>query len=477
MSPYKRLVNNIGVLLVSKGFNVLLSLVTISLVARYLSVELFGKYSFAMDFVFVFVAIIKLGLSQIITRQIAQHKSRAGADISAVIYIRIFVALLCTVIVVMINSVLDLSREAEIAIYLALASEIIFSFVSLSTDVFVAFERAKYVPLIMITNRIFVVAGIFSVVYMDAGFYSLIIVSIIVNFLAAIAGVYLTLKKFVRIDLSFDMGRIKYFLREAYPVAIAAFLIEMSFRMDSFFLKGMADYNEVAFFGVPLKIVSRLMFLSFAVTEAVLPVFSKFYQSSKDDLVMVFGKVLKLLNVLVFPICAFIIFSSREIIVFVFGDKFIPSIPSLQLFMPVYLCFSLVILMGNVLISMNRQRLVAFTMLLGIVVNAFLDILLIPSYGHVGASLAKAISFSAMLLFIMGFVVKNLGPFRIHENMLKPLFNTLLAFLVASYIKDFNYVLSIAGGVTSYVLGLYVFKISSIEEMHQFRDIMGKTDQ
>jgi len=470
MSPFVQLVNNICQLFFAKGANLILSITIMSLIARYLSLEWFGKYSFAMDFIFIFIPLIQFGLSQILIRQIVQRKETAAEDLFAVVTLRIFLFILSSLLIfiILISTVLDLSDMVKIAIFLTLISEFLGTFINLSSDIFVAFERMKYVPLLIITNRILMLLAVVAVIFFDWGFYGLFVASIVANLLSAIAGFYLASKKFIKLKILIEMDRLIYLLKASYLVAIVAFLIELAFRMDSFFLQALKGFQEVAFFGAPLKIVSRLLIISLAITEAMFPIFSRLAQLSTADLLKSLEKGLKILMIILLPLCVLLNLFAQEIITLIFGKKFIPSIPSLQYFMGVLLFISAIILMGNFLISMHRQKLLVIPIVLGVCINAILDIALIPHYGHLGASFGKCIAFG-MAAFAVSYVISTqFGSLHIFEVVFKPMANAGLLALIVYCLKGFNPVLAIIIGVVCYGLFIFAFNMLSFNELKSF---------
>ncbi len=472
MSAYRKLFKNLGMLFFSKILNVILSIAVISILSRYFGVELFGKYSFAMDFIWIFVSIVKFGLAEIVIRQIAVDKQNAGKNISVIVGLRIIFIAASAIAIIVITSALDAGHEVKIAVYLTMVSEFIFTFVNLWASVFIAYERAKFVPILMVTNRLVLLIFVCLIVFADWGFYPVFIAAIAANTMSALVGGYLVCTKFVMPKVSFNTDRMKYFLAEAAPVAISAVLIELSFRMDTFFLKALKGFDEVAYYGAPLRLIIRLSIIAIVLANGMLPVLSRLAKSSYSEHLTIAENSYKILIIILLPVCILSSVFAGGIVTVIFGEKFIASAPSLQIFIWVLLFFSSMIFMANILISINRQNVLSIVILLGLCLNVILDYVLIPGYGHVGAVVSKFISFALMALIIFYFVAHNIKGFRITESFLRPVSAAIVMAVIMYLLKDFNYLAAILAGFMTYGLSLFVFKAVSVSEMKNFRRII-----
>lgn len=468
-----KLFHNIGMLLVARGFNIVQSILIMSIIARYLSVELFGKYALATDTIFIVVPLLKFGLSQILVREIARDRVKAAENVFIVLAIRTLIfAIIATAIVVVAES-MAIDSQIRFAIYLAAISEFLFTLVGMSTDVFIGYERMKYVSILITVNRFLILVATIAVAYFDWGFYNLFTSAIAINIVSTILGFYMMLSKFIVPKVSFDKERIRFFLREAYVIGLAAFFIEISFRMDTFFLTA-RGYDEVAFFGVPLRIVSRLMILSVVITESTLPVFSRLAKISHKETLDFLSQSFKYIIIILLPVCVLFTFFPEEIITLIFSDKFVQSVPSMRIMIWVFLFFSVIMYMGNVLIAINRQNITVGIMLFGILINLAADIYLIPLYGHVGASIGKFFSFGVMAFGTTYFVIKRLGMFQFSKSVLRPGLCALACGALIYALVDFNSILGVASGGVVYCGGLFATRSISVSELMNFGKIVGK---
>lgn len=458
-------IKNIGVLFFARGINIAGSVLIMAVVARYLSVEMYGKYSLVTDVVLMMIPLLKFGFSQILVREIASDKAKAAKDVFTVMLLRAVILLGGSLLAAAIMKGMTIDGDIKYALYLAIISEVLLAFMTLNTDVFIGFERMHYVTVLLTVNRTLMLAATIAVVYFDWGFYSLFISAIFVNLVSVTFGMWLMFRNYVLPRASLDRMRIKFFLKESYIVAIAAFLMEVSFRMDSLFL-AMEGYDEVALFGVPLKVISRLMMITVVITEGTLPAISRLAALSRGELIIFLERTFKYINIILLPICVMFTMFPGEIIGPLFGKKFLASAPSMQLLIWVLLFSSIVMFLCNVLIAVKKQGLTVFVILPGIFINMAADFMLIPHWGHAGASFGKVVSFAVMSLIAYFLVAREIGAFHIGASVLKQVFCTMLFAVAVWLTRDISEVFSLVSGGVFYGVSLFAAGALSFKELN-----------
>ena len=162
-----------------------------------------------------------------------------------------------------------------------------------------------------------------------------------------------------------------------------------------------------------------------------------------------------------------------KIILLIFGNQYQPAVVAFQ----ILIWSAVFIFMGtpasSLLNSTNRQ--VELTKIVGVslVLNIFLNLLLIPKYSYVGAGIATTIS---MLLILFGVLIRavkigySTPVYKIFEPTLKVIISCLIMGAFVIYFKNINLFLLIPLSAMIYFTILYFFKGFDIKDINLFRN-------
>ena len=183
----------------------------------------------------------------------------------------------------------------------------------------------------------------------------------------------------------------------ALPFAALTFIYVANSSIDTILLSLYRPEEEVGWFAAASALIAYLLLLPTQFLQAIFPVFARFHSFSGDALRQAYRTSFKFLLLLGFPLWAGIIVIANPVISLVYGPGFENSVLALQI-----LAFSLSWMYGyangGLLIATGGQTLLAAIEGVGIVVNVVVAFLLIPRFGHLGASFA-AISSGAVFAF------------------------------------------------------------------------------
>jgi O-antigen/teichoic acid export membrane protein len=145
-----------------------------------------------------------------------------------------------------------------------------------------------------------------------------------------------------------------------------------------------------------------LLFIPAAWSSAIFPVMSKFYITSQDSLRLSFEKSFKYLTMLGIPIGVGTTLLAQRFILLVFGTEYGNSIVALQILVWSEIFIFMSITFANLFNSLNRQ--VILTKITGICagLNVILNLILIPKYSLIGASVTTV--FTEFLSLALSFI-------------------------------------------------------------------------
>jgi O-antigen/teichoic acid export membrane protein len=165
------------------------------------------------------------------------------------------------------------------------------------------------------------------------------------------------------------------------------------------------------------------------------------------------------------PITIGTILIADKIILLIYGVEFAGSITALQIIIWALVFTSINIVLFNLLVSINQQKLSTVTLTLGALLNVALNFVLIPMLSYNGAAIAtvmtKAIVFGANFYFVS----KYLQILSLHKLLVKPLISVSVMGAFVYYFDDFNIFLLIFIAILIYSVSLLILRAFSEEDI------------
>jgi len=206
----------------------------------------------------------------------------------------------------------------------------------------------------------------------------------------------------IRVRLSWDWGFAKKILKMAIPFALAGAFVKVYTNVDAVLLTHFKGEAAAGLYSVPYKLTFAFQFVPMAFTAAFYPAMSRAYAADKRELGDLLYKALWALMLIAAPIAAGIMALAPELVGFVYGDDYLPSIIAVQLLiisvLPIFLDFPI----GSLLNASDRQMTQTKLMGMATVISVILNFALIPAYGLIGVVIASIVSHTALL--IAGFI-------------------------------------------------------------------------
>jgi O-antigen/teichoic acid export membrane protein len=206
------------------------------------------------------------------------------------------------------------------------------------------------------------------------------------GFLSAsvLLSVYVSKYGIFRFKIRWD--RCKSLLWQALPLGASILLIQVIYSIDTVMLGFLRNEAEVGYYNAAYKIILAMILVGAVYFDAVFPIISRHYESSRDDLRALQSFNAKLMATAVFPVVLFSFYLGRTLICWVFGEKYEPSVEPFQI-----LTFTVGLVYLNMIYARgmwacNRQRPFVWIVLAQASTNVILNFLLIPLFGMNGAA-------------------------------------------------------------------------------------------
>lgn len=393
-----------------RAFNILLGVAAVGLLARAIGPEGFGVWSTALAYVGIFGVFADLGLAQIATLRMSEEPEREDEWLGALmgtVALASVGALLITIAAVPL-----LSDQGDVRLVTAiLALTLLGQAPGTLLAVFDSRVRAGLRMGLLTLNSLFWLAAIIILDLSGAGLVAFAVAFVATSAASAFAQVTLV-RRFARVALRRGRELWRPLVRVALPVGLSGVLITIYYRIDSVLLFNLRGAEEAGIYGAAYRFLDPLHFLPVSVMAATVPVMAALRESDPARMRRLIQRGGEYLVIAALGALAVTIPLSPTIVDLVLGDGYERTAGVLPVLMLAFVFISLGYLSGYLVPMVNKQwRLVGYAAF-GAVANVGLNLLLIPSYGALGAAWATVVTEAAVngLALVTVFVALRFKP-------------------------------------------------------------------
>lgn len=470
-----RLVRNSFFLITSRVLDFSVVIVTTPIIARYLGVKAFGDYALVTALTIFFGPLVEFGTESIICRDISKDKNNPSLYINSTFVTRALFSILLLVVYYGLTEALFPSSLLGQAVLVSAFTELILSLSMVFPPVFRAYEKMEYELLSNLFNKVFSTVAVLAVAFLDYGFLALFYVRALAACVLLMFSVFFVFKKLVVFKWGFSLRLAVSLMKQGLPVALVILFAVASSKIDVYFLKYFKGSAEIALFEIPNRLIGQFQFIPLSVVTALIPFFSRSSMGLAPSFRLHYATVIKFLYICSIFTVMLMVTGADVIIVTLFSDKFQPSVLAFRIISWIFIFFSMNFFIHQILIILGRQK--AFFLFAGFsfIVNAGMDLLLIPHYGYIGASIATVSACLTLSILSILYVSRQIGRINIADVFAKPTICISLTWLV-SYFLYKNSVISFITigciGLLIYISLLLLSKAFSKTEMKFIREFI-----
>lgn len=397
-------VNNLLWLGIDKCVRLLLALGVGVWLARYLGPDQYGQLNYALAVVTIFTAISSLGLNPIVVRDLVDFPSEKDNLLGTAFVLQLvgaFFASLCSVGYVLFAK----PNEADI---LCVVSVLSLSFFFKSVDVIkywyeARVESKKFVRVDLVVFLIFSCLRI-AMIISGASLLAFASVLTLESFFSALAIFYI-----YKINGGFlsywrwCSKRCKRLFRDTWPMIFSGLAVSVYMRVDQLILGDLLGNRAVGVYSAAVRMTEIWYMVPMMIAGTVFPYIIKAKSVNSE----IYNERLSLLFtvmgggsiVVALVTSAF----SDEIILTLYGDSYVEAakVLSIQVWSGVFVFSG--IIAGRWFLAERLQSYLLLRSLSGGFANVFLNFLLIPKFGLIGAAWAGLLSNAISGVLINGF--------------------------------------------------------------------------
>jgi len=480
MKNSQRIAKNIIVKFIADNVSFVMAFFYTMYVIRYLGPKNYGILSFAIAFTAIFSVFTDIGLQQILIRDIARKKSRLKKYIENIAVLKMILSLITLAFIALTINLFKYPDETVWVVYIIALAVITNTFIHTIFSVFRAYEKMEFEAIGLVLSSLLMLGGALIAINHGLNVLGIAMVQFIVSIIILGYALLIFIRKYFIPKFQFDLLFCKRIISESWAFGLNTVFVVIIYWIDTVMLSVFKDNEEVGWYSAAYKLVFLLQFIAFAYSGALFPVMSKLFVTSKKEFRIVYEKSTKYLFIIAMPIGFGTTLLSKKIILLFFGKGYYPSILCLQI-----LIWSLVIgfvtaSINQLFITMNKQ--IISTWVLGIcaVLNVILNMVLIPKYGIVGASIATTITGTIGLITALIWSTKigyGLTRLNLSGISISTMCSCIAMCFFITLFKSWNLVILVGISAALYFYVLYLTKGIDKEDILIFRSIIKKEKQ
>jgi len=457
------ILKNIFWLATTDGISKVAKLVLFIYIARILGAAEYGKFSFALAFVSLFIIFFDFGLPQITTREFAREKEKEK-ELPAIFSLKILLGL-GTLLLVLISSFFITPDSIIQKVIWILAFSF---FIEGLSEIIIAFFRARQ----KMEYESFI-RNLGSLVFVGIGFFALFYFPSILNLsygylsgtlIALIFALILFWLKVQKPSFNWDKSVWQKYLSISWPLGLIALVTAIYNQIDSVMMGYMGQITQVGWYNAAYRIVWPTLIPASLISVSLFPVLSRYFKESKEKLQKIWSYQIETMILLAIPLMTGGVVLGPKIIGFLYNPSFAPSILAFQILIIMVGIIFMYNAFYQVLVAADQQKKIFWAVLSGAIINVILNLIWIPKYSLYGAAFSTVIAHLLIFFFLFKFTLKftPIKPFNLKFllNIITIFFSNAIMYLIIIQPQVYNLpvLFSIFVGIAAYFAAIFIFK-------------------
>lgn len=460
-------------LLVSNVFSRLIRAALVIYAAHILSPREWGAFNYAMSLVAFFIIFADFGVNAVMTRESARDPNQQEKYFSTSFFIKIVASIFIVIFLIVLYPIILpflTSSAGDYALISILIPIVAFTVIFDSLRDFGAalsraWEKMEIEGIIQIvTNIAIVVIGVVAMRYSPTA-KSLAYGYTLGTALGMIIA-FIPFKHYFKTLFSkFSWKSVGNILASSWPFGMMGVMGSIMLNTDSVIIGWLRSIQDVAYYSAGLRIMSILYILPGAIITAFFPTFAK-VEGEKERFGSIIEKSIKLMSLIALPLTVGGVILARQIIIFLYGNRYAPGISSFVLMSMNMLFVYVAAMIGNALFALKREMKLFGYVALAMVGNLIFDLIFIPIWGIAGSALSTLINSMISTWYII-WLLKREVPFKFFRNLGKSACASIVMGLLV-YIMSLIHIpiiINIVLGAAIYFIVILLIKEESVTEL------------
>ena len=453
---------------------IVLPIITTPYVTRIFSSKDLGTYGYFNSIVTYFILLATLGVANYGTKEISGHRKDIRKNFWGIYTLQLMATILSLTLYTLLCLFFS-GMQNMMAYILGL------SLISKGMDISWLFQGLEDFRLITARNTTVKLLGVISIflfVKTPGDLYLYVFLLTFFELLGQLS-MWLPARPYIG-EPQFDLSYAKKHLKPVILLFIPQVAISLYVTLDRTMLGALSSTNDVGIYDQALKIINILLTLVTSLGSVMLPRVSSLLSNGDHKAVNKMHELSFLIyNLVIFPIIAGLLIVNKDFVSFFLGKDFQEAYLAIAIMVFRMFFIGWTNIMGiQILIPHNKHREFMLSTTIPAVVSVGLNLLLIPPFGFVGASIVSVLTEALVWFIQLYFSLPYLKEVPILESLAKIVCASIMMYGLLLSAKPFLHfppilnvlVYAVLGGLI-YLLAILVLKVVDVKELKQ---IIGK---
>jgi len=371
-------------------------------VARFLGPGKFGTLNYAQSLVGLFGALATLGLNNIVIRELVKKIYDKNLLLGTAFFMKLFGGFVVLLFLIVAINIIPTDYYTKV-IVMIIASSTVFQSFNVIDFYFQSRVESKFVVyinfIVMIVSTLCKLIGLFFKAPLE--FFA--VITVIESVVLALGLIYFYKKNREEIG-QWKFSKVMCFalLKDSWPLILSSISISIGMRIDQVMLKSYMGETSVGYYAVGVKFAEIFNFIPMIISQSIFPkILQMDFSEERKKLINLIRYVFYFLVVL----SIFVNILSSFSVNLLYGRTYLSSINVVNVLIWTIPFTYLNIVTNTILQKTNRNKIILYRQLIIACVNIVFNLVLIPKYGIVGASISTLMA--DVSLFFFGYLLKQ----------------------------------------------------------------------
>ena len=467
MSAEKKLVNKVRNNIFSITFIQIVSLVinifVFGIVARILSVSDFGLFNYYLAIIGVTAKFLDLGINPIVLRETSKS-GKYGEYLGTALILKggliILLLIAENIYFYFDNSPITIRVLANLfTVNIFLSNK----YTNIRELLITPFKVAlrMYTPMLLVLlDGVLLLILTLLINFFDNKLIAFTFAYVLANLPSTLLLLYLLFRK-EKIKFSYNLGILKYVVKEALPIYGYVALLAAFRQMDTALIGAINGTRDVANYSVALRLSTPLLILVSSITMTFFPLLVKKLKNN-EDIAKTISFLYSVIFVITISVFLLISFNSKFFLTLVFGTKYKSSSFALTVLSGSLIFASLNFFMVDLLTILSKQK---FNFVYGLMLNLIalpLYFIILPKFTFNGAAVVRTFALFTGTLFLLYKVFSNV---KVNTRFFKISVWLLLNIALFFVFSQFEFYFAIPLETIAIILTTLYSRIFNYEEL------------
>ena len=448
----------------ARALSLAASLISIPIVTRYFGPSLFGEFSLVLALNTILLSATDLGIQTIATRDAAQDRTSAGVLATQAFLLRTGASVLLTAIAMTIVWLSGYPFTVKLG-FAIMAPTVLFSAFATGFAVILQSSFKLYrLALADALGRLVTIGLTIAVVLVASRLAAARETALYGAFGATVVGAgaalmlaALAVRRWSPFEGGFRADVAKRLARDAAPLGAVVVTSLLIYRLDTILLSILRGPYDVGIYNAAYRFQDLILAVPGIFMASVFPLLSALVADA-ETFRRTWQKALDTLALVGVPVALGIFVTAPQLVALFTGPQFAPSVQPLQILSFAVLLSYLNYAFAYSLIIARRQLSFLVVNLIGVALNAVLNLIFIPAYSYNAAAGITVVSELVALLLAYAVATKAYGYSLSFKTTVKAIIAGAVMVGLLYTIRDFSLPLLIPAGAVIYGGGLVALR-------------------